>query len=202
MGSGPGGEARHAVASGKPLPGAYPPFGLLWADATKTRLVLDPETAPAVRAIFSLALEGVSLRGIAAEMEQRGSPRQRECPVVRDQRRHILDPLDLHRLTGGLPGARDTSSGRRTDPSPGTSEEQIIVPNVAPALVSAEEMATVTARLATNKQTSTRNNRIAGSDAAAERPHLLRALWLGAPVRNTPPTTRRGVRGIAATRGP
>jgi hypothetical protein len=32
------------------------------------------------------------------------------------------------------------------------------VPNVAPALVSAEEMATVAARLATNKQTSRRNN--------------------------------------------
>src|SRR5215207_5985931 len=40
---------RQRVASGKPLPGAHPPFGLHWADATKTRLVLDPATAPAVR---------------------------------------------------------------------------------------------------------------------------------------------------------
>src|SRR5215204_4666156 len=46
---------RQRVASGKPLPGAHPPFGLHWADAIKTRLVLDP--APAVRAIFTLALE-------------------------------------------------------------------------------------------------------------------------------------------------
>src|SRR5215213_8837769 len=63
---------RQRVASGKPLPGANPPFGLHWADAIKTRLVLDPATAPAVRAIFTVAVEGVSLRGIAIQMEQRG----------------------------------------------------------------------------------------------------------------------------------
>ena len=125
---------RARVVSGKPLVGASAPFGLRWEDTSKTRLVLDPETAPVVRAIFSLAQEGVSLRGIAAEMEQRGiaSPagKSRWCST---SVRHILTRSTY---TGSQITFRERWTrrpGGGTDPSPGTTEEQIIVPNVAPA---------------------------------------------------------------------
>src|SRR5215213_8096000 len=63
---------RERAVSGKLLPGAYPPFGMQWADAARTRLVLDLDTAPVVRTIFTLALEGLSLRTIAARLERDG----------------------------------------------------------------------------------------------------------------------------------
>src|SRR5215204_4886218 len=68
---------RARIASGKPNASAKPPYGYLWADADtkkggKSRLVLEPETAPVVRDIFDLALSGMMLRGIASALTERG----------------------------------------------------------------------------------------------------------------------------------
>jgi site-specific DNA recombinase len=151
---------RERAVSGKLLPGAYPPFGLQWADAAKTRLVLDPDTGPVVRTIFTLALEGLSLRAIAAQLERRGiaSPAGNARWSASSVRHILTRPV----YTGSQVAFRERLTRRPGGGHirrAGTSEEQIIVPNVAPELVSAEEMAAVAARLATNKQASTRNNR-------------------------------------------
>src|SRR5215213_4333692 len=61
---------RERVASGKPIPGGKPPYGLTWANDEKTRLKHNPDTAPVVRSIFNQALAGGSLRAIAKSLDE------------------------------------------------------------------------------------------------------------------------------------
>jgi site-specific DNA recombinase len=89
-------RGRHArVLAGKPLAGRCAPYGYQWADADKSRLVLDPTTAPHVRLIFDLALAGTSLRQIAAELAVRGiaSPLGRERWMPATLRELLLRPI-------------------------------------------------------------------------------------------------------------
>jgi site-specific DNA recombinase len=66
-----GGKKRR-VQSGK-LPGQPGPlYGYLFADKEKTRYVIDPETAPTVRYIFSLFLAGLKLRAISRRLKAEG----------------------------------------------------------------------------------------------------------------------------------
>ena len=64
---------RARVASGSHWWGRSP-LWLRWADAEKSRLIRDPATAPVVRRIFDLALDGMSLRGICTAMERDAIP--------------------------------------------------------------------------------------------------------------------------------
>src|SRR5215213_6716834 len=65
---------RARAAAGKPLPGARAPYGYLWADSEKTRLVRDEPHARVVREIFDLFLSGLPLRAVATRLEERGIP--------------------------------------------------------------------------------------------------------------------------------
>src|SRR5688572_11056942 len=65
---------RARVASGKPLVGRKAPYGYLWADDEKTRLDLDPETAPVVRRLFDWALADISLRETVKRLADLGIP--------------------------------------------------------------------------------------------------------------------------------
>lgn len=68
--------------SGRRMPGCKPRFGYRWEDVelpggkvwTKARLVADPLTAPVVQRIFSLAVDGVPTRRIAATLSAEGVP--------------------------------------------------------------------------------------------------------------------------------
>ena len=150
---------RARVASGKPIVGPRAAYGYTWS-ADKTRYVLDLETAPVVRMIFDWALDGVTLRGIAARLSERGIPsptgQGRWSPAVL---RHLLL---RHVYTGDA-----MAYARRADRRPGggyhrragTAEELVAVPNVAEPIVTHAEMAAVAARLTTNKAHAARNNR-------------------------------------------
>ena len=65
---------RARLDSGKPLAGRRPAFGYIWADEEKSRLELNPDTAPIVRSIFDRYLNGGSLRAIALDLTRRGIP--------------------------------------------------------------------------------------------------------------------------------
>jgi site-specific DNA recombinase len=66
------GGKKQRVKDGK-LPGQPGPlFGYLFADKDKTRYIIDPETAPTVRYIFSLCLSGLKLRAISRRLKQEG----------------------------------------------------------------------------------------------------------------------------------
>jgi DNA invertase Pin-like site-specific DNA recombinase len=65
---------RARLDSGRPLAGRRPAFGYIWADEEKSRLEINPDTAPIVRSIFDWYLNGGSLRAIALDLTRRGIP--------------------------------------------------------------------------------------------------------------------------------
>ena len=150
---------RARVASGKPLVGYKAAFGYCWADDQKARLVLDPETATIVRSIFDAALDGGTLRGIAASLTARGIPTPMGasrwtaagvCSVLRRPTYtgvHVVNRTRMERDHGGSYHRRLTAP-----------QDQIALPGIAPAIITAEEFAAVGARLDHNKAHATRHN--------------------------------------------
>jgi DNA invertase Pin-like site-specific DNA recombinase len=65
---------RERVEKGMYLPGSKPPYGYLWADSRKSRLMLDPLTAPVVVRIFDLLAGGMSVHAVANLLSQERIP--------------------------------------------------------------------------------------------------------------------------------
>src|SRR5829696_4214338 len=144
---------RARIASGKPNASARPPYGYVWADADtkkggKSRLMLDPKTAPVVRDMFDLALSGMTLRGIASCLTERGilTP----SGGARWSATTIREILGKRVYTGTAQAFQhryDRQPGGRYKRRPASPEEQVALPDVAPAIVSEAERAAVLARL-------------------------------------------------------
>src|SRR5215213_9170526 len=151
---------RARVANGKPIPGSKPPYGLVWADTEKTRLVHDPDTAPVVRHIFDLALSGMTLRGIITRLHEQGilSPMGHERWSLAALRGLLLRHVYCGDAMAYSKRAIKRPDGSYTQRS-GTADELVLVPNVAEAIVTREELAAVRDRLTTNKARAARNNR-------------------------------------------
>jgi site-specific DNA recombinase len=151
---------RERVASGKPLAGSRPSYGYRWVDPGKSRLELEPVNASVVRSIFDMALDGRSLRGIAANLYERGIPSPTGSPrwtpaVIRDL---LLRPVySGHAVGYATRSERQPGGGYARRVS--TAEERVPLPGVAPAIVTPQEAMTVAQRLTTNKAHATRNNR-------------------------------------------
>jgi site-specific DNA recombinase len=151
---------RARVASGKPLVGGKPPFGYIWAGAGKTRLDLDPETAPVARMIFDWALEGISIRGIVQRLEDRGipSPMGKRFWSLSRIRSLLLRPTYSGTIVAYREQVTRAKGGgylRRFSPP----EAQVALSGIAPAIVTAEEQAAIRERLVANKAYAARNNR-------------------------------------------
>jgi site-specific DNA recombinase len=67
---------RTRVAQGRLLGKTPPPYGYRYADAGRSRLEPDPDTAPIVRRIFA-AEAGTTIRRIAAELDAVGIPERK-----------------------------------------------------------------------------------------------------------------------------
>ena len=155
---------RARVAAGKPLAGRKPPFGYRWLDPEKkkggkTRLVINPDEAPAVRLVFDLALQGLPLRRISDALAARGIPSPAGAPrwqpsSIRDV---LLRPVNSGSLvTHATKRERLPNGGYRQRPA--TAEERVVLPEVAEPIVTPEKQAAVTRRLELNKLNSTRRN--------------------------------------------
>ena len=155
---------RQRLATGKPLPSFKPPYGYLWVDPEsrqKTKLMLDPATAPTVRLIYDLALARTPIRAIIRELEARGIPSPTgkprwAYPVIRD--------LLTKSVYTGTASAFAKRADRKRDGSgytirAGRSDEIVLVPDIAPAIVTPEEQARVRANFEHNKAAAARNNR-------------------------------------------
>jgi len=158
------GGRRARIASGKPNAAAKPPYGLAWVDANvkkggKSRLMLDPATAPVIRDIFDLALAGETLRRIASALTERGiltpSGRTRwSATTIRE----ILGKRVYSGVAVAYQYRYDRLPGGGYKRRPARAEEQFALPNVAPAIVTEAEQAAVLARLQRNRAESTRRN--------------------------------------------
>ena len=154
------GRGRRArVASGKPIVGSHPAYGYQW-NSDKTRYLIDPETAPVVRLVFDWALAGVSLRGIGTRLTERGisSPGGKPHWTPMSVRHILTRPV----YSGDAVAYRDQYDRR---PTGGYTrhrrpiEECVVLPGIAPPIVSKDEQLAVQAHLAMNQSHSSRNNR-------------------------------------------
>ncbi len=206
-------ERRARILSGRPLPGKRPPYGYLWVDEAKTRLEPDPTTAPIARRMFSALANGATLLGVATQLTKAGIPTATGKAVwdyvsVRDI---VTNPVYIglwvahrHRMVRSKRGTKTTvrrpvgeggprplaevASLREWDGSP------VILPDIAPALVSPELFATVQARLTETGQAM----RSVRRDAKDREELLLRGgigrcgYCGGALVRHNPSGVNRG----------
>jgi len=80
---------KDRVKDGKLAVGAHPLYGYIWANADqkhgKDAYLVDPETAPVVQFIFASIAGGMTLRGLALELENRGIPTPGQVLASRGQ---------------------------------------------------------------------------------------------------------------------
>jgi site-specific DNA recombinase len=150
------------IESGKYNVGSHAPFGYAWEDpATKARLVENLLTAPIVRRIFQDIAAGSSARQLSLRLTTECVPTPKGLGTKwywSTIRTIVRNPLywgeaRAHRWKQERIKGRGTVTRQRPE------NEQIVLQDVAPALVSRDVAMAVHARLARNKTESTRNNK-------------------------------------------
>jgi DNA invertase Pin-like site-specific DNA recombinase len=180
---------RKRAHDGKLITAPFPKYGYLWGDPAKgkgsrTKYVVDPETAPTVVRIYEQAASGVSIREIARQLEAEGieTPamvlRRRQqlptgwpCSAIwsRSGLRRILDDPSytgehvVYKSKWVVTKQFDESLGKMRKAKlhrarPLDDPDRLALPESAcPALVSAEIAATVRAQLAIQAQDAQRH---------------------------------------------
>jgi site-specific DNA recombinase len=155
------------VSAGKPPVGPRPTYGYCWADdrdaegrPVKLRLEENPDTAWVVRRIFHEIAEGASARKVAS-----GLTADRVPTPTGKQHWHVTSIVNMVRhptYIGEVTAWRwkqEKIKGRGKVQSQRPYEEQVVIPGIAPALVTSGIADAALKRLAMNKQESIRNNR-------------------------------------------
>lgn len=147
---------------GLPLAGPRPPYGYRWVDANKSRLEFNPETEHVARRIFSDVARGTSARQVAIALTREGIPTATGGEVWTPQTitRLLRNPVYVGSSTSmrteyydeRVPGVGRVRKARQR------TEGTVLLPDVAPALVSAQIADAAVGRLAVNKREATRNN--------------------------------------------
>jgi site-specific DNA recombinase len=174
---------RQRVRQGLMIPGRFPLYGYMWADAKKSRYVINPDTAPLAIRIWQEAASGKPLRVIAIDLtadgiltpsdefrRQKNDPKDppRGCAWNATSIWHILSHPAYY---GEHSAFRWDNSVRRRDTDPISGEVsshrvvkarevgsgRVMLPDAAPALVSVELARAVQERLAFNKQAASRH---------------------------------------------
>ena len=153
---------RARVAAGKYNPGQKAPYGYVWVDpVTKERLAIDPLTSPIVERIFNGIAGGGSARGTALELNRDGVP----TPTGRgkDWYATTISIIVNHPVYVGEARAYrwtvEKERGGRKRVRPQSEETHVVLPGVAPAIVTPEIAAAARERLGRNRQEATRNNK-------------------------------------------
>ncbi len=143
------------------------PFGYRWADASKSALVEDPDTAPIVRRIFKDYAGGMTLRELAATLTADGVPTATgrttiwDPAVVRNLLKTSLywgEPVTLKTRSERIPPDQRAFYRNKRRVVARDSDDQIKLPaDVAPALISPALAYEVQQRLHLNQQLATRS---------------------------------------------
>jgi site-specific DNA recombinase len=151
---------RGRVESGKLIPGNRPPYGYLWADDTKGRLIPNPATAPIVQRIFHEIAAGATARGMCLRLTEEGVPAPMggatwAQPTVSAL---VRRPVYYGEARAFRYRAIKTKNGK---PSVAMrpEAEQVVIPDAAPALISKDVADQALQRLTRNRSVSIRNNR-------------------------------------------
>jgi site-specific DNA recombinase len=155
---------RARVAGGRPLAGHSALYGYHW-NATRTGFEIDEEQARTVRWIFAEIAGGASLRGLATELTRRGIPlpdgsgKNHNLWAHRTVQRMVQHPAYWgqgaalrHRVEHVMHRDKETGTVRKVRHAVlRPANEQVLLPGVYPAIVSAELAAEVQARLTFNR---------------------------------------------------
>jgi site-specific DNA recombinase len=144
---------RRRITNGMPVAGCRALYGYAWADERKSRLVIDPATAPVVRRIFSEIGKGKPLARIAADLNAERVPTPTGKP---HWWRSALHTIAKHPGYSGHAAAMRYQTSKDAE---GTvhlairdEADQIALPEgTIPALVDAETFEAAQQRLAQNK---------------------------------------------------
>jgi site-specific DNA recombinase len=151
------------VASGKPTVGPRAPYGLRWVDDEKSRLIEDPITGPIVQRMFQEVAAGGSARRVALRLTAEGIPtptgknvwvRQTILGILR----HPVYVGDATALRLEYSRVQIPGEGKKRRAHRRAAEGQVVLPDVAPALVDRETAVAALAQLPLNKKQSVRNN--------------------------------------------
>jgi site-specific DNA recombinase len=171
---------RDRVDKGRPHAGPRPPYGYSWVhendratgkEVRCVRLVENPATAPIVRRIFREVAAGSSARQVAIRLSTEGIPtptglatwqNASAIKIIRNPvyvgapaaYRYRREEVRGHKVVRG--GVEVDGKGWRYSRQSAAATK--VLAGVAPALVPPELAAEAIARLAANKQESTRNN--------------------------------------------
>ena len=185
------------VSAGKLLPASFPLYGYVFGDAQHTCYIVDPESGWVVVFIFESVADGVPIRRLVRELEQRGIPTPFQVLAQRGQlpagrrvnviwhRRTIQRILHHPAYWGQHSAYRWANTATKVRPAETgitikvrqmreravDDPTRVALPNACPALVSAELAARVHARLAENK-----------AQSAGRNPDPLATLWRGLAV--------------------
>jgi site-specific DNA recombinase len=155
-------RGRHArLASGKPLAGRRAAYGYRWADDDKSRLELNPDTAPVASSIFAAYLNGGTLRSIALDLTRRSVPTPSgigQTWAASVIQRILSNPVYKGQYTALQRRWERPARGQPYHCRQSTDDEVIVLRDVAPAIVSEEEFAAAQSRFASNKRNAVRNN--------------------------------------------
>ncbi len=150
---------RARVLSGKLSPSSRPLYGYQWADDTRSRYAINPETGPIVRRIFEEALAGRTLRNIAHTLTNEGVPSAKggawDFVTVRSMLRNPAYQGEAYAFrTKMVPVPGSTKKRKVTLPR----DEWISLPEgTIPPLVDSAVFAAVQQRLTLNQARASRN---------------------------------------------
>jgi site-specific DNA recombinase len=163
------GRRSRAADRGQWLPGGRAPYGMQFADEGKTKLALDPTTAPYVREIFETVATGGSATGVAKDFNARGIP----TPTGRSHhwcRTTVLALIRNPIYTGrasAMRGHWEKVRGKKKDGTIGEirryhrvpEAEQIALPDgTAPALIDLDTFNRANAQIAKNRSECVRQS--------------------------------------------
>lgn len=172
---------RGRIRQGKMMPGNRPLYGYAWADPSKSRYIVNPETSKIVLRIFAEAASGKPLKRIAIDLTGDGIPspsdqwrKQQGQPTLDEvwQKSAISRMLENPAYYGQHSALRFRTGKRKTfdelgepvyhltrqerDPADG---ERVMLPDACPALIDEATAQAIRDRLKFNQANAARNNK-------------------------------------------
>ncbi|MGA7668864.1 MAG: recombinase family protein [Nitrolancea sp.] len=184
---------RARAEAGKLVPGPRPRYGYQWNDESKACYLIDPVAGAVVRRIFSLALDGASIRHIGMILNDEQIPAPRGGQWRHTTIRGILRDATYtgQACAWRYESQKMTEGGYQVHAR--AEDQRIELPSgTVPALVDASTFAAVQARLDTNKARSIRNTR--NPEEALLRAGFVRCGYCGRTLRVTSGGTPRHAR--------
>ncbi len=144
----------------RPIPGSWPKYGYVWADAKKTQMLFDPgDSQRIMRRIWDYFLHGAkpTQRGIAITLNREGVPTPRDYRGIKRAKNAVAGgprwtATTIHAILHDATYWGGDADGQVWAFHYSAQETPVAIPAFAPAYISRDEAARVHARLASNKR--------------------------------------------------